>query len=114
GGLGVLYLQDRPSPGQFTERDVRMVEAFAAHVGPLARRLVKNASVADATTAVRAKLSADDIAGRSPALAKVLEQLVVAAGVDMTVLFVGESGTGKTELARVLHRSSKRANKPFV
>lgn len=114
GALGVLYLQDRPSPGPFTEGDVRMVEAFAAHVGPLARRLVKNASLVDATTPVRAKLDASEIAGRSPALAKVLEQLVVAAGVDMTVLFVGESGTGKTELARVLHRSSKRGKKPFV
>jgi Nif-specific regulatory protein len=114
GGLGVLYLQDRSSPGPFTEGDVRMVEAFAAHVAPLARRLVKNASTSDATEPVRAKLESDGIAGRSRALAKVLEQLVVAAGVDMNVLFVGESGTGKTELARVLHRSSKRAAKPFV
>ena len=114
GGLGVLYLQDRPLPGPFTERDVRMVEAFASHVGPLARRLVKNADAVDPTAELRVKLTVDGIAGRSRALAAVMKQLHVAAGVDMTVLFVGESGTGKTEFARALHQSSRRAAKPFV
>jgi Nif-specific regulatory protein len=114
GGLGVLYLQERPQPGPFTERDVRMVEAFAAHVGPLARRLVKNAEALDPTEEWRAKLEVDSIAGRSRALADVLKQIHVAAGVDMNVLFVGESGTGKTELARAVHQSSKRSKMPFV
>jgi Nif-specific regulatory protein len=36
------------------------------------------------------------------------------APLDVTVLLLGQSGTGKTHFARVIHESSPRAGKPFV
>jgi transcriptional regulator of aromatic amino acid metabolism len=36
------------------------------------------------------------------------------AGSDLTVLLIGESGTGKERIARALHETSRRADKPFV
>jgi formate hydrogenlyase transcriptional activator len=56
----------------------------------------------------------DGIVSRSPALADALDRLDRVAAVDTTVLITGETGTGKELMARVLHRRSRRANRPLV
>jgi transcriptional regulator with PAS, ATPase and Fis domain len=49
-----------------------------------------------------------------PEMLQLIERLDKVANTDASVLFQGESGTGKTELARRLHKNSRRANKPFI
>ncbi|MGN6314171.1 MAG: sigma-54-dependent transcriptional regulator [Rhodanobacteraceae bacterium] len=56
----------------------------------------------------------DALASRSPLMRQVVETAHSAAGADVTVLLLGESGTGKGMLARAIHRWSKRAHGPFV
>ena len=46
----------------------------------------------------------------TPAMFDMLAELKVAAAHDVTVLFVGETGSGKTYLARLLHELSPRRN----
>lgn len=43
-----------------------------------------------------------------------LEGARVASRTDLPLLILGESGTGKTLLARAIHNSSRRARAPFV
>jgi NtrC-family two-component system response regulator AlgB len=50
----------------------------------------------------------------SPAMRAVLETLTRVAASDVALLLRGESGTGKTVLARALHRRSARRDAPFV
>ncbi|MDW8244571.1 MAG: sigma-54 dependent transcriptional regulator [Thermogemmata sp.] len=50
----------------------------------------------------------------SPSYAAFLQQAVRAAASDAVILLRGESGTGKTVLARWLHQHSRRAAGPFV
>ncbi|MFV3305202.1 sigma-54-dependent response regulator transcription factor AlgB [Pseudomonas sp. NY15181] len=56
----------------------------------------------------------DMLESHSPAMAAVLETARQVAATDANILILGESGSGKGELARAIHGWSKRAKKPCV
>ncbi len=50
----------------------------------------------------------------SASMQRLLGHLSAVAPLETTVLLTGETGTGKTHLARVIHRLSPRQDRPFV
>jgi DNA-binding NtrC family response regulator len=56
----------------------------------------------------------DNIIGRSPAMQEIFGMVRRLAGSSASVLITGDSGTGKELIARSLHFSSPRKNRPFV
>jgi DNA-binding NtrC family response regulator len=54
------------------------------------------------------------LGNRTPSLLPLLEQIAIAALHDVTVLLTGETGTGKSYLARLIHDCSERVNEPFI
>ncbi len=54
------------------------------------------------------------LVGRSPAMRAVYEFIAKAAGIDLGVSLAGETGTGKSVVARAIHQQSSRAKGPFV
>ncbi|WP_336367778.1 sigma-54 interaction domain-containing protein [Marinobacter sp. C2H3] len=60
------------------------------------------------------RYSLGDFVGASPAALEVKRRARLAAGRDVPVLLLGETGTGKEVLAQAIHGASARADRPFV
>ncbi len=57
---------------------------------------------------------ADVIIGRCPAMQEIYKSIGRMAPQDVTVLILGETGTGKELVARALYQHSRRASRPFL
>lgn len=108
GSVGVLYLHVRGRVFRDEDRDV--VEHAASLLCPLLGRLIRDRRLdaADPTRPYRRALRADRLIGTSAPLATLLQQLTVCAPTRAPVLLLGETGTGKSTIARVIHDSSSR------
>jgi two-component system, NtrC family, response regulator HydG len=51
---------------------------------------------------------------QTPSLLPLVERIAIASVHDVTVLLTGETGTGKTHLARLMHDCSPRKAEPFL
>ena len=60
------------------------------------------------------RASASIVPSRSRAMQQVMEEVSQVAGTNMTVLVLGETGTGKGLLARTIHETSTRPHQPFI
>ncbi len=101
---GAFDFVEKPFP--LDELDARVVKALG------------HARLVGEVTTLRASLSAgrsaDQIVGRSAALAVAVELAQRVAPMRSTVLLTGETGTGKELVAGLIHQSSTRAAGPFV
>ena len=84
----------------------------------LVSRIIKVKNLQRENVILRKKLSRQyrfrDIISKSPAMLKVLELTREISSLRSTALIRGESGTGKELVARAIHYSGDRANRPFI
>ena len=79
------------------------------------RNALRQRSLEAENLALRAKVDAQhQMIGESYAMAKLREQVAMAAPTNGRVLIIGENGTGKELVARNIHGMSRRRSAPFV
>jgi len=114
---GALYLQGDEEAGPFDGHARRAAETFALQISRQVNRILAQAPsgpVEDPTAIWRARVHANPIVGRSRAVANLLQEIAQVSALDVGVLLTGESGTGKSLVARVIHDNSKRKSEAFV
>jgi DNA-binding NtrC family response regulator len=117
GQLGALYL------------DARHPHAFPARMTSLLETIATVAAVALETARAYGELQTDfervrsvdrgigpldRLAGPSAKMTQLRHQAEVASRLEQPVLIVGEQGSGRRFLARVIHDAGRRGHEPFV
>ena len=108
---GILQILNKLD-GTFDERDEKFARQLAEQIGRALDYTTLRGDDASRGLSVRGRFN--HVIGRSPAMAAVYEMIVRAAQTDATVLFHGETGTGKGLLARAIHVNSERRHAPYV
>ncbi|MEJ0014960.1 MAG: sigma 54-interacting transcriptional regulator [Acetobacteraceae bacterium] len=137
--VGVLELLNirthdgRPADQAVLERLVPLLRAFAYQAAIIISNLAlleRNRTLVAELNASNRRLESENqrlrqqtvsvashakgLIARSPAMQSVLELVGKVADSSVTVLVLGETGTGKEVIARLLHATSARRDAPFV
>jgi transcriptional regulator with GAF, ATPase, and Fis domain len=120
--VGLLTL-DHTSCGVFTAEIVR----FLGTIGSLIALALHQADMAAGLRRRNAELTTErnrliesranvfeSLVGRSPAWIRVIDSIRLVSATEAPVLLLGETGTGKEEAAKALHRLSPRSSGPFI
>ncbi|MDP2807973.1 MAG: sigma 54-interacting transcriptional regulator [bacterium] len=124
--LGVIYVDSRQIHETFSHRDLDILSALAAQ----AAISIENAELVENISRLekekREQLERENISlqkmledrgellGQCPAMEKVFSLVRRVAGSEVNLLLLGESGTGKTLVARAVHQLSLRKDRPFM
>jgi len=95
-------------PKPCTPEQIRQVLARADKTRRLENR------VAELESRLSSEAPDIDLETRSPAMQKVIDVAARAADSEATILLLGESGTGKSVMARTIHHQSPRRGHAFV
>jgi len=103
----VLHLHQTPRGEEHVDVETTPVRDDSGHVRYFVEtmRVVRHAS---------GRPAAQGLVGRSPAFARMLALVMRVAPSEAAVMLLGETGTGKELVARVIHEASPRADGPFV
>jgi len=112
---GVVYLGSRSELVSFDAEQLELLTAIGALAGFALDNARQFERLRDENRRLRDEIaSGHNMVGESPAMQKVFRFISKVARAEASVLLTGESGTGKELVARAIHRSSPRAERPFV
>lgn len=88
------------------------------HLVLMVQRALRERALQDEVAALRqqldGRLSFQNVLSKSPRMMEVFDLISHVADTMSTVLILGETGTGKEQVARAIHQASSRRDAPFV
>ncbi|MCX9076373.1 MAG: sigma-54-dependent Fis family transcriptional regulator, partial [Candidatus Methanoperedens sp.] len=134
---GALYLDNAMREGIFGADQLELAESFCAHAAlawEIAERRQEREALVGQLRAAKRRLEAEldvtrreaversadasgefqGMVGRGPRMRELFRWIEAVAPTDLPVLITGESGAGKELVARAIHRSSRRSERPLV
>ncbi|HAD82682.1 MAG: hypothetical protein A2509_07700 [Candidatus Edwardsbacteria bacterium RIFOXYD12_FULL_50_11] len=124
--IGVIYVDSQRIQETFSHHDLDLLAALAAQAAISIEnaRLVEGIKTLEEEKRLRLEREnlslqqlldgRSDLLGQCPAMDGVFSIIRRVAGSEVNLLLLGESGTGKTLVAREIHDLSQRKEKPFI
>ncbi len=120
--LGTVYIDRRKKENPFSQNDLFFILAFAkqivnaidvsSEISNLEKKLLTDALAKFED--LRKEFRCEEMIGSGRKLFDVLKIAAKISPTDASVVILGENGTGKDVLARIIHQNSRRSTKPFV
>lgn len=120
--IGALSVDRHASPGVSLEDDLRLLTIVSSIIAQSAIRLHEANKERQSLLSENRKLKmalaekyrVDSLVGNSSQMQEVFDMIMRVADSNATVLLRGESGTGKSMIAKAIHYNSRHARGPFV
>ncbi|HVO30156.1 MAG TPA: sigma-54-dependent Fis family transcriptional regulator, partial [bacterium] len=110
GILGVIQVLNKRS-GNFSEEDEKLLVGLCEQIATV---LESTSLYAQLRAPAPVAYHYNRIVGDSAPMRKIYDKVGKVAATDATVLITGETGTGKSVIARAIHYNGRRREKPFV
>jgi len=112
---GVIYVDNQSREAEFDSRDAEFLLWAGHYYKLLSERILLQKRLEIQVEELKHAAVADvQMVAASQAIIDVLERARKVAPTDISVLILGESGSGKECVAKFIHRQSARAKGPFI
>ncbi|MEO0165931.1 MAG: sigma 54-interacting transcriptional regulator [candidate division WOR-3 bacterium] len=116
--IGAIYLDSRIIGSMFAEQDRNFLLTVAKILASVVEKSISFQNLTRENVLLKTKVISEIGAGylisKSKKMKKIYENIDALADSDAPVLIIGETGTGKGMLARLIHLKSKRKDKKFL
>ncbi|MCX7995019.1 MAG: sigma 54-interacting transcriptional regulator [candidate division WOR-3 bacterium] len=116
--IGAIYLDSRFVGAMFKENDRDFLITVSKILASVVEKSISFRNLAQENILLKTKVISEIGTGylisKSKKMRKIYENIDYIANSDAPVLIIGETGTGKGMLARLIHLKSKRKDKKFL